>query len=180
MFSRSEQFSTYCLRFPPSADLFDESPSLANYRKTGLLGVYLQYAGGQTVSVRPSPGAPVSRVPVPLVKLNCRYGLEASVCFTRTTFDPADDVVLSDEFWWQDREEPAPQAPSGLTSYPIKAAWAHGHQFNVLHGGGAACTVDDDGTVAANSVPPGGTLVDSGVHFGKYAERVWQYFDATH
>jgi hypothetical protein len=180
LFARSSQFSSYCLRFPPSPSLFDESPSLANYRGQGLLGVYLRHPGGKTIDDQVTQGAPVSRVSVPLVKLNRRYALEADVCFTRTTFDPAGDVILSDEFWWQDRDEPAPPAPSGLVSYPVKAAWAHGRQFNVLHGGGAVCTVDDDGTVAANSVPPGGTLVDSGLHFGKYAERVWQYFDTAH
>ena len=35
-------------------------------------------------------------------------------------------------------------------------------------------TLADGGAVAANSVPAGGTLVDSGMYFGKYAERVWQ------
>jgi type II secretory pathway pseudopilin PulG len=173
LFAHSDQFSTYCLRFPPSAGLFDESPSLAYFHGGGLLGVYQQYAGGKGVSV---PGRSFSRATVPLVKLNRRYVLEPDVCFSRTTFDPATDAILSDEFWWQDRQEPA---PPGTGAYAVRAGWGHGRQFNVLSGGGGVCMIDDDGTVAANSVPPGGTLVDSGVHFGKYAERVWQYFDTA-
>ena len=179
LFPYTIQFSTYCLRFPPSADLFDESPALANYRGGGLLGVYLMQAGGETFTPKGKGFSGASAQTVPLVRLNHRYALESAVCFTRTTFDPAADAVVSDEFWWQDRRELAPQAPRGVSSYAINAAWCHGQQFNVLYGGGGVHPVADDGTVAANSVPPGGTRVDSGVHFGKYAERIWQSFDAA-
>ncbi len=178
LFPYTSQFSTYCLRFPPSAGLFDESPALADYGHQGLLAVYLSHAGGQSPLVGTGPGTAV-RQSVPLVRLTRRYALEGEVCFASTSFDPAADAIVSDGFWWQDRHQPAPQAPPGLVSYAVDAAWAHGQEFNVLYGGGAVGTVRDDGTVAANSVPPGGTRVDSGLHFGKYAERVWQYFDAA-
>ena len=115
LFPYTSQFSTYCLRFPPSPDLFEESPALANYGKKGLLGVYLGYAGGQTVHVGGTGGA--SQETVPLVRLNRRYALDEGVCFGRTTFDPAVDIIASDEFWWQGRYEVAPQAPAGLVSY---------------------------------------------------------------
>jgi hypothetical protein len=39
--------------------------------------------------------------------------------------------------------------------------------------------VIDDGTVLANSVPPGGTLADDNMNMATYAERVWQFFDAA-
>ncbi|MCJ7545087.1 MAG: hypothetical protein MUP47_11100 [Phycisphaerae bacterium] len=178
LFPYTSQWSTYCLRFPPSADLFSESPVLGNYGGKGLLGVYLMNAGGTAIQ-KGKGFSGASPQTVPLVRLNRRYALDSTVRFSRTTFDPAADAVLSDEFWWQDRREPAPQVPSGLASYPITAGWCHGQQFNVLYGGGAVHTVRDDGIVAANSVPPGGTRVDSGVHFGKYAERIWQSFDAA-
>lgn len=178
LFPRTTQWSTYCLRFPPSPDLFDESPGLGYYKGAPLLGVYLMNAGGDLVPTGTGKSG-AARQTVPLVRLNRRYALDSAVCFSSTTFDPAADAVASDEFWWQDRREVAPKALSGLTSYPAAAAWCHGQQFNVLYGGGAVRTVRDDGIVAANSVPPGGTRVDSGVHFGKYAERVWQSFDAA-
>lgn len=178
LFPYTNRFSTYCLRFPPSSALFQESPALANVGGLGLLGVYLRYPGGALAPIGSGSSGP-SRQTVPLVRLNRRYPLDPDVCFSSTTFDPAADAVVSDGFWWQSRCEPAPAAPPGRCSYAVNAAWSHAQQFNVLFGGGDARTLGDDGTVAANSVPPDGSRVDSGVHFGKYAERVWQTFDAA-
>jgi type II secretory pathway pseudopilin PulG len=178
LFTYTRQFSTYCLRFPPSPDLFDESPQLGYFGNRGLLGVYLMYAGGDAAQI-PSPrgGAGTTYQTVPLVRLNRRYALDPDVCFGASTFDPAADAVVSDEFWWQDRHEQAPSPPPGVKAYAIRAKWSHGPFFNVLSGGGAVRATSDDGTVAANSVPPGGSPVDGGLYFGKDSERVWQYFD---
>jgi len=178
-FPYTNQFSTYCLRFPASSGLFEESPALANYHKLGLLGIYLMYAGGQKALASAPGQAGATYQTVPLVRLTRRYKLDSAVAFSTTVFDPAGDAVLSDVFWWQDNSAEAPNAPKGLVSYRTQAGWCHGEYFNVLYGSGAVRAIADDGTVAANSLPPDGALVDSGMYFGKYAERVWQHFDAA-
>jgi type II secretory pathway pseudopilin PulG len=175
LFANTQQFSTYGLRFPLSGGLFNEAPSLPVSYKPGLLGVYLRYAGGDRARVGPR-----EYQTVPLVRLDRRYELDPAVCFSRSVFDPAADAVVSDEFFWQDRSESAPRPlATGLKTYAVSMGWSHGRYFNVLFGSGAARTVADDGTVAANSVPPGGSPVDDGHYFGKYSEKVWQYFDAA-
>ncbi|MGA2266070.1 MAG: DUF1559 domain-containing protein [Phycisphaerae bacterium] len=181
LFADTQWFSTYGLRFPISAGLFDESSCLPAAYKPGPLAVYLRYAGGDRAPLAVGYGTGgVSHQTVPLVRLDRRYELDPAVCFGRSTFDPAADAVASDEFFWQDRSEPAPAALApGLKTYAVRVGWSHGRYFNVLFGSGAVRTVADDGTVAANSVPPGGSAVDDGLYFGKYAEKVWQYFDAA-
>ena len=59
----------------------------------------------------------------------------------------------------------------------MRAGWCHDGQFNVLSGNGSIRTVTDDGTIAANSNPPDGTLESDGCYGATYAERVWQFFD---
>ncbi len=61
LFAYTCQISTYCLRFPPSPDLFDESPQLADYHSLGLLGVYLMAAGGDTLYPPLGKGSPGPR-----------------------------------------------------------------------------------------------------------------------
>jgi hypothetical protein len=179
MFPYTSQFGTYCLRFPPSRDLFAESPRLADYHGEGLLGVYLMYAGGQRALATAPGHAGATYQTVPLVRLTCHYRLDPAVAPPGGLFDPATDAIISDEFWWQGYAAQAPTPPKGIVAYAAQAAWCHGRWFNVLYGGGAVQTVADDGTIAANSIPPGGSLVDSWMYFGKYAERVWQHFDAA-
>ncbi len=177
LFPYTDQFSSYCLRFPPSRDLFDASPQLADYKGLGLLGVYMTHAGGEKAFVS-AGGSGANYQTVPQVMLTRRYDFDPAAAFTSTFFDPASDAVASDMFWWQDHAAAAPPPPDGITSYRTQARWCHGSEFNVLYGSGAVRTISDDGTVAANSAPPGESLVDSGLHFGKYAERIWQHFDA--
>jgi len=179
LFPYTTRFSTYCLRFPPSEDLFSSAPGLAYYRfsQGGLLGVYLKNAGGQQEDAGQGGGpGKILYQTVPLVRLDRRYRLASGVHFGDGVYDAASDVLLADAFWYQDYfAEPPPTAKA--PSFPVRWSWSHGPEFNVLSGSGAAWTIADDGRVVDNSNAPGQTLLDTGMYFGKYAEGVWQFFD---
>ncbi|MFB3894162.1 MAG: type II secretion system protein [Phycisphaerae bacterium] len=168
LFPYSRQFSTYCLRFPDSEALFDDSPALA-WRNGTLLGVYRQTSGGQSVRVGKLYQT------APLVRMDRQYPLASTA--NADEYDPAGSAILADEFWRQDFSQPAAPRP-GVSAYPVRWSWRHGRRFNVLYGGGQVKAVEDDGTVRANSVPPGGSLADDGAHFAAYAGRAWRLFDA--
>ncbi|MGC9454645.1 MAG: type II secretion system protein [Phycisphaerae bacterium] len=161
------RFSSYCLRFPPSEDLFSRVWDLAYFGRQGLLQIYTARAGGQTIPVGRT------RLHVPVVRLDKDYRLADPI---GGRFRPMQDAVLADQFWRQDHSEPAPGSP-GPQSYPVRSRWCHGGRFNVAFGGGAVRTLEDDGTVRANTVPPGGSLEDDGLYWSTYAERVWRFFD---
>ncbi len=163
-FPDTSRFSSYCLRFPPSEDLFSSAPELAYYRRGGLLQAYVVSAGGQ---VMPTGGY---RPRVPLVRMDRTYRLAEPI---GGEFDPMRNAILSDQFWRRDYS-----APAGEGAYPVRAGWGHRGRFNVLFGGGAVRTLEDDGTVKANTLPPGGELPEDDLHYATYAERVWQFFDA--
>ena len=175
------KFSTYCLRFPYSDDLFRESPKLAYFGPRGLLEIYFQRHGGERVPVAYQLNGGRAYQTVPLVRIDRRYRIASEVadCVAGGDgeYDVAADVLLSDGFWWQDRsQETPPQA--GLKTYPIRSAWSHGRRFNTLTGDGAVRTVTDrDGTVRANSNAQDQPLDADGLYDATYAERVWQFFD---
>jgi len=172
MFGYTARCSTYCLRFPTSADLFDSSPGLAYFGDGTLLGIYAQAAGGQRIRVG------MYYQTVPLVRIDERYRIEVSAACGDGVYDAAEGVLLSDAFWRQDHAAAAPDGSLGQT-YPVRIRWCHGDRFNTLDGGGAVRTVSDDGTVRANSIPPGGSLGDDGRHWAGYAERIWRFFDES-
>lgn len=168
-FPYTPKYSTYCLRFPTSMDLF-ATAELAYKGDRTLLGIYAVAAGGQAYHL--GQNYPI----VPQVRVDRRY---------RTTilgftcgdgdYDVAEEALLSDAFWRQDASVPAAGSPR--QSLAVKASWCHGRRFNVLYGGGSVRLVDDSGVVRANSIPPGGALADDHVHYATYAERIWQFFD---
>lgn len=170
-FPHSFRYSTYCLRVPYSEDLFVAAPNLAG-RGGKLLGIYGAAAGGQSVRVGQYYQT------VPLVRTDMDYRIADGVACGDGVYEPATDVMLSDAFWRRDHRAAAPSRP-GLEGYPVHSGWCHGEWFNVLRGNGAVRTVRDDGTVEANTIPPGGTLAADGHTCATYAERVWQYFDAS-
>lgn len=174
-FPCTPRFSSYGLRFPSSADLFHESPSLIRYMNKTLLYIYSWGSGGQSMPV--FDGFQVVPQVVPQVRMDRPYRLTDVDSGAGYTFEPARDAILSDAFWRQGFSAPAP-AVKGLQTYPVRWAWDHGARFNVLGGGGSVWTADDDGTVHANSVPPGGQLPPKGEHFAGYAEKVWRYFES--
>jgi len=169
-FPRTRRFSTYCLRFPPSEDLFRESPQLA-YRFGGkILGVYLMAAGGQDVRVG------TIRQTAPLLRVDRTYRLVPAAACGDGVYDPASDALLADAFWRRDTSAPAPAGAA--KGYAVRAGWCHGTAFNVVDGGGAVRTIIDDGTIEANCLAPQHSLPDDGQNYATYAERVWQFLDA--
>ncbi len=179
-FPYSLNFSTYCLRFPYSADLFRGSPYLGDLN-AGLLEAYRAGAGGQSVLVankRITHSVGI-RQRVPRLRLDRTYRIAAPVACGDGDYNITGDVLLADTFWWQDLSSAAPDTP-GLKSYPISAGWCHGDQFNVLSGSGAVHTISDtSGIVRANSNAPGAQLGDDGHYQATYAEKVWQFFDSA-
>ena len=174
-FPYSLQYSTYCLRFPPSEDLFRRSPELAHYHGGSLLGVYAQSAGGQLVRVSTTGQY---RQVVPQVRIDLRYSITTQAACGDGEYDVAGDVILADSFWRRGFSQDADDVP-GLESYPVRADWCHGRRFNAARGDGSVRTLTDDGTVLANSIAPGEPLADDGLYYATYAERVWQFFDAA-
>jgi hypothetical protein len=162
-FATTDQFSTYCLRVPPSQDLFSGCPGLANYHKMGPLGVYISHAGGQDVPVPPS-----SIEQAPLVYLDRLYRLPAAIRYDRSDFDGARDVLLADAFWFQATDK-------DYRNRPVQRGWCHGKRFNALRGDGSVATAEDNGTVVANVQTPAKPLAWDGLYYATYSERVWQF-----
>ena len=171
IFPYTYRSSTYCLRFPYSQQLFFRSGPLANWG-TGqkLLGIYDQASGGQNIRVSSVYYC------VPQVRLDMVYAQSMPQKIGDGDYDATEDTMLSDGFWMQNYSASFPSGP-GLNAQPARSAWCHASRFNVVSGAGAVKTVTDDGTVAANSVPPGGSLADDGMNMATYAEKVWQFFD---
>lgn len=168
------KFSTYCLRFPHSADLFREARGLAG--SANLLAEYAQRRGGERVPRRnPYSGMQVY-LTVPQVRVDRRYRITAEVACGDGEYDVAADVMLSDMFWYQDRQDAS--ASSDGQTYPVRSAWSHGPRFNAITGAGAVRTSRDDGTkVRPFTNAPGEELPDDGYCGARYAERVWQFLD---
>jgi prepilin-type N-terminal cleavage/methylation domain-containing protein len=147
-FPYEERFSTYCLRFPESEDIFANSPGLA-YKTGMLLGVYRWAGGGQRVRV----GQGYQQVP--LLRMDKTYRLPDG-----GLFDPASGAMLADAFW---------ALGSDAVAMPTAS---HGLAYNILQGDGAVKTALDNGTIAENSAAPGQTSP-----FGLRSEIIWQYFE---
>jgi len=172
-FPYTSNFSTYCLRFPTSERLFAAAPHLKYSCGGTLLGIYRARAGGQREPVQLGPTVTIYET-VPVVRIDLSY----PSAITNNTYNVATGALLTDGFWWQDRSEAAPAQPNAETpTYPIRAGRHHGGKFNVLYGNGIVRTVCDDGTIAANTVPPGGALPDDGWHWASYSEPIWRLFD---
>lgn len=172
-FPYTGRFSTYCLRMLYSTDVFRDVPELAYWAGQGLLGIYTQAGSGHQFHF----GGEF--LTVPYLRADVRYreadprGLEVRAV------DLAGEAVMSDEFWYQRYHAPAPTR-AGLMTYPVRAAWCHGRNFNVLFGDGAVRAVADDGTVAANSLAPGTQAAPDDCYFAGQAIRVWRYFHDRH
>ena len=172
LFPYTRQFSSYCMRFPYSADVFAEAPALAN-RDGKLLGVYGFAAGGQPYRIG------TNRYVVPQVRMYTRYSIVIDGV-PQGVFDPAQGAILSDLFWRQDDSIPAPaDTKKGPEGYKQRWAWCHGRAFNVLFGNGAVRSIEDTGTVSANTIAPGGQLADDHANYATYAEKVWQFFEMS-
>ena len=176
-FPCTPRFSTYCLRFPASDDLFREAPQLAGSTASPLVA-YVVAAGGQSCPIPGAAGGSGAKGVVPQVRLDRRYRIIDDAACGDGDFDPVEDTILADAFWRQDYAADAPPAPP-LRTYPVRQAWCHGARFNILDGTGGVRTVDDEGTVRDNTVPPGGELERLGPHYATRAERVWQWFDSA-
>ena len=164
-FPHSSKFSTYCLRFPYSIDLFRESPRWAYYDRSRLLSIYAETYGGR------------KQPPVPLVRVDRRYRISDEARCGDGDYDVATDTMLADAFWYQDLGEDG-TSPSDGQTYPVRSAWSHGSVFNAITGGGAVRTVRDDGTkVRPFTNAPGRELPNDGCNYASYAERVWQFLD---
>ena len=152
-FPHNERFSTYCLRFPNSEDVFRDSPGLAN--KAGmLLGVYRWASGGQQVRVGQDYQT------VPLINLEQTYREDGGV------FDPGRDSLMADVFWLNDEST---QLASADVAKPTAC---HGAGYNVLRGDGSVRTARDNGTVQANS-----QVTDPDTSCAGPAGNIWNFFD---
>lgn len=171
-FPSTFNFSTYCLRFPSSQDLFREAPELSHYRGRSLLYVYAERAGGQT-----RPFSLKKELTAPLVRLDRSYAIDPAVAAGDGKYDPASDVMLADGFWRQDYSADGGATAAGPLQ-PVRAHWSHRGRFNVAMGGGAIKTVTDNGTVAANSYSKQFTPTNDNNHFASYGERIWEFFDS--
>jgi len=120
----AETFSSYCLRFPPSEDLFSSARGLA-YRGGELLGVYRQAAGGVEVRVG------MAYQTVPQVRLGGRYAAAVGAGDGEARWDPMVDALLADGFWGA-------------------GAVQHAGVRNVCFGDGAVKAVTTGGVVSAD------------------------------
>ena len=177
LFAYTNKFSSYCLRFPVSGDLFDESPDLANYNGADLLNVYRTYCSGQEALVSHA-GMGATNQTVPALRLNKTYRLVPAVVSAKDTFDPAADAVIADGFWWPDVHQAAPVSKKYRT-FPVEGRWSHQSDFNVLFGGGSVHTFRDGGIIRDNSPSAALTLNDDGQYYASYGERIWQFFDTA-
>jgi len=159
-FPYTDQFSTYCLRFPPSEDLFDTASALA-YRYGGLLGIYKMRAGGQPVR---SDAYTVLRVPQ--VFWGRRYRVNGR------DFCTGADSLAADAFWMQGDYQ-----PGGDQTAEVARDACHGPQYNVLSGSGGVRTVTDDGTIAENAVVPGEAPPSADRPYAEKAHILWTFFD---
>ncbi len=175
-FEYSFRFSTYCLRFPASEDLFSTAPALLGYGGEAL-SIYRMKHGGATVAVAGESGSPGSRQVVPQVRFDCSYRTLSEADCGDGDYIPAEDAMLVDTFWWRNRRQDGGESNS-LTRYPIRAGWCHGEKFNVLYGSGAVKRISDDGSVKSNSVAAGNSTGPDKLYHASAAERIWQFFDA--
>jgi len=168
-FPYTSRFSSYGLRFPPSGQLFHNAPGLSGYGGS-MLGVYRFRGGGGPATVG------MNVYTVPLVRTDMRYPIDGSVGVAGAVYHFPTSVILADGFW---RQEFSAAAAAGTPpKRAVRMAWLHGDAFNTLSGDGAVSAVRDDGTVAANSAPPGeASLPDDGIHHATYVERIWRYFE---
>jgi len=174
-FPHTRKFSTYCLRFPPSADLFAGSPLLANRGRGGpLLGVYREAAGGQQLleAYQGPHGEVGRRQTVPLVRLDRRYRIDPEAACGDGVYDVAVDAMFADTFWCDGLDA----ADSGR--FQVRAERCHGRSFNVAYGAGAVRTIYDDGTIEENSLLAGGSTIGDGNFQAAPAERIWQFLDS--
>lgn len=175
-FEYTFRFSTYCLRFPASEDLFSTAPQLFDYGGGGELGIYRMQPGGTSVAVAGLTGTAGGSQVVPQVRIDRSYRTLPEANCGDGDYIPAEDAILADTFWWQDRQEAGGVAGS-LTRYPIRAGWCHSRKFNVLYGDGAVKRNRDDGTVENNSIAPGESAGTDSLYHAEAAERIWQFFD---
>lgn len=169
-FPGTDQFSTYCLRFPPSEDLFAEAPGLRTSAKGSphVLAVYRFAAGGHWEYVPAGPGRGATREMVPLVHGEQMYRTAAGL------YDPACSALLADAFWMPAYAAPAP-APAARR---VLRTRCHGKKYNVLFGHGGVVSAVDDGTVQDTAVPPGQSPAGSAPYY-EAAEILWSFFDAV-
>jgi len=180
-FTYSLKYSTYCLRFPLSEDIFAGSRELKKLCRKGLLDIYFKAAGGQRValSARAAPGQGSVHGRVPQIRLDRRYRILEKAACGDGCYDPPGDVLPSDVFWWQGHLAPAPPSKNAR-SYPVAAAWCHKRTFNALRGNGSVQRAQDEENIIRDStVRPGESLPDDGLYGATQAEPVWQFLDST-
>ncbi len=165
-FHHTRRYSTYCLRFPYSRDLFNGSDGLWN---TWGFSIYGMKAGGLPERVGQY------YQDVPQVEIDRSYRLLAPADAGDGVYDVASDAMLADAFWRRDYFAPAPDG----AARDVSADWCHGDVFNVAFGDGSVKHIRDDGVVAANCRTADSAPADDGAHYATHAERIWQFFDSS-
>lgn len=166
-FPHTDQFSTYCLRFPHSEDLFRDAPLLRASAVGGsdVLGIYRYAASGYGKYFMNSSTHGQMYQTVPFVHSERTYRTAQEV------YDPGRCALLADAFWL-----PACPAPAGPDSKPVIRRRCHENKYNVLFGHGGVMTVTDDGTIEANAATPDNPVGQAPYY--EQAETLWAFFDA--
>ncbi|MBN1943353.1 MAG: type II secretion system protein [Phycisphaerae bacterium] len=168
-FPYSDQFSTYCLRFPHSEDLFRGAQELRASPKGGpdVLAIYRFAASGHWEYIPGGSGGGATRQMVPYVHTEYTYDTDGGV------YDPALSALLADTFWT--REYSATSSDPGA-----KRVWrgrCHEKKYNVLFGHGGVTTITDDGTIQSAAIPPGQAPTGRAPYY-EQAEMLWSFLDA--
>lgn len=165
-FPHTRRFSTYCLRFPPSNELFDGTMLTAPVGKP-VLSRFAVAAGGQNIMVSKFMQT------MPQVRMDRTYRIE--LAGKSYVYEPAGGALLSDGFWHND-SLPASAGAAGLARHAVNQDRCHGRYFNVLSGEGSVSCIRDDGTIAA--IIPAGQPAADGLHYATYAEGLWRFFES--
>ncbi len=168
-FSYTDQFSTYCLRFPHSEDLFRDAPALRSSSLGGsdVLAAYRVAASGYGRYCPSSSGVGRVYQIVPFVNVERTYRTGSEV------YDPGSSAILADAFWRQG-ESIAPAA--GEAKAVLRHA-CHEVKYNVLFGHGGVSMITDDDTIAENAVAPDASPAGQSPYY-EQAEILWAFFDS--
>jgi prepilin-type N-terminal cleavage/methylation domain-containing protein len=166
-FPYTDQFSTYCLRFPHSEDLFRDAPALRGSGGADVLAVYRMFPSGHRYFIPCSSGLGRNYQTVPFISIERTYRTDHEV------YNPARGALLADAFWMQDSaaDSPTPDAR------PVLRQRCHEKKYNVLLGHGGVATVTDDSTIESNAVAPGESPRGQSPYY-EQAETLWAFFDS--
>ncbi|MCD4824047.1 MAG: type II secretion system GspH family protein [Phycisphaerae bacterium] len=168
-FRYTDQFSTYCLRFPNSRDLFNPCPGFVKPGRM-LLDVYRMAGGGQPMSYSGYGGSTSGRScrSLPQVRINRKYTIEN----TGREYFVAAGALLVDNFWMWDYQSSA--GKSG--TFDVLRTRSHGDRYNVVFGDGSVLQAEDFGSIKPRAATSG-SQPSGKSPYAEEAEAIWAAFD---